>query len=79
MIYNDYSFVCDLFPLQKIEKLGAKVVTQINQCTHLVAAKVTRTMKFLCGVSVCRYILTPQWVEESHKNKWLLGKILYKH
>ena len=47
----------------------------MSQCTHLVANKVTRTMKFLCGVSVCKHIVTVQWVEESHKNKWILGKL----
>ncbi|XP_072045733.1 PAX-interacting protein 1-like [Amphiura filiformis] len=59
---------------KKVERLGGQVVTKINLCTHLVASKVTRTMKFLCGVSVCRHIITPQWVEESHKNQWLLDE-----
>ena len=34
-------------------------------CSHIVASRVTRTIKFLTGISVCDHIVTPQWVEQS--------------
>ena len=31
----------------------------------MVATRVTRTVKFLSGISVCDHIVTPEWVEQS--------------
>lgn len=36
-----------------------------SDCTHIVLPRVTRTIKFLCGMSVCRHIVTPAWVDSS--------------
>ena len=33
----------------------------------MVATRVTRTVKFLSGISVCDHIVTPEWVEQSGK------------
>ena len=55
-----------------VEGLGGQVVTTSNQCTHLVADRVSRTAKFLTTVSVARHVVTPQWIEESSKE----GKFL---
>ena len=38
---------------------------QGGDCTHIVLPRVTRTVKFLCGISVCDHIVTPAWVESS--------------
>ena len=38
-----------------------------RECTHMVATRVTRTVKFLSGISVCDHIVTPEWVEQSGK------------
>ena len=35
-----------------------------RECTHIVSPRVTRTVKFLSGISVCRHIVMPEWVEE---------------
>lgn len=57
---------------KKIEKLGGRIVDSITQCTHLIATKIMRTVKFLAGVSVCKHIVTPMWIEESYKSRWFL-------
>ncbi|XP_041467237.1 PAX-interacting protein 1-like isoform X1 [Lytechinus variegatus] len=57
---------------KKIEKLGGRIVDTISQCTHLIAVKIMRTVKFLAGVSVCKHIVTPMWIEESYKSRWFL-------
>ena len=36
-----------------------------RQCSHIVASRVTRTIKFLTGISLCDHIVTPEWVEQS--------------
>lgn len=36
-------------------------------CSHIVTPKVARTIKFLSGISVCKHMVTPKWVEESNK------------
>ncbi len=36
-----------------------------SDCTHIVLPRVTRTVKFLCGLSVCQYIVSPAWLESS--------------
>lgn len=40
-----------------------------QKCTHLVANKVTRTVKFLTAVSVVKHIVTTEWLEESWKSQ----------
>ncbi|XP_033638672.1 PAX-interacting protein 1-like isoform X1 [Asterias rubens] len=60
--------------VKKLEKLGGHVTDCIGACTHLVSSKVTRTVKFLSGVSVCRFIVTPMWIEESYKSRWFLDE-----
>ena len=41
------------------------VTDKARECTHMVATRVTRTVKFLSGISVCDHIVTPEWVEQS--------------
>lgn len=36
-----------------------------RECTHIVTPRVARTIKFLSGISICKYVVTPKWVEES--------------
>ena len=45
-------------------KLGGKVTENGQDCTHIVTPRIARTVKFLCGISVCKYVVTPKWVEE---------------
>ncbi|XP_038053452.1 PAX-interacting protein 1-like isoform X2 [Patiria miniata] len=60
--------------IKKLEKLGGRTADTMASCTHLITNKVTRTVKFLSGVSVCRFIVTPMWIEESYKSRWFLDE-----
>ncbi|CAB3993743.1 Hypothetical predicted protein [Paramuricea clavata] len=57
---------------EKLSALGGETATSIRTCTHIVASKIMRTIKFLTGISVCRYIVSPQWIDKSHE----VGKYL---
>lgn len=45
-----------------------------QKVTHLVARKVTRTVKFLTAVSVAKHIVKPEWLEESWSSNRFLGR-----
>jgi PAX-interacting protein 1 len=45
-------------------RFGGRLTDIGRECTHIVSPRVTRTVKFLSGISVCRHIVTPEWVEE---------------
>lgn len=49
-------------------RLGGVVTTNPKECTHLVTPRIARTIKFLSGISVCSYVVTPRWVEDSGKD-----------
>ncbi|XP_078579620.1 PAX-interacting protein 1-like [Branchiostoma floridae x Branchiostoma japonicum] len=53
----------------KVQLIGGEVAESIHKCTHLVSTKVLRTVKFLSGVSSCRFIVSPAWVEDSFKRR----------
>ena len=41
----------------------------------LMFLQIMRTIKFLTGISVCRYIVSPQWIEKSHEEGKYLGTL----
>ena len=45
-----------------------------RECTHIVLPRVTRTVKFLCGISVCEHVVTPAWVESSVREGRFVGE-----
>lgn len=53
--------------VKKLYILGGEVVDSAQRCTHLIAGKVTRTVKFLTAISVAKHIVTPEWLDESFK------------
>nr|XP_014350008.1 PREDICTED: PAX-interacting protein 1 [Latimeria chalumnae] len=53
--------------IKKLHFLGGEIADSAQKCTHLVASKVTRTVKFLTAISVVKHIITPEWLEESFK------------
>ncbi|XP_069814980.1 PAX-interacting protein 1 [Dendropsophus ebraccatus] len=53
--------------VKKLYILGGEVVDSAQKCTHLIASKVTRTVKFLTAISVAKHIVTPEWLDESFK------------
>lgn len=59
-----------------VKELGAEVTSQAKLATHLVMPKMGRTITFLCAISYVKFILKPQWIRESQKQKKLLGKRL---
>lgn len=50
--------------MQIILRFGGKLTDIGRECTHIVSPRVTRTVKFLSGISMCHHIVTPEWVEE---------------
>ncbi|KAF6086529.1 PAX interacting protein 1 [Phyllostomus discolor] len=53
--------------IKKLYILGGDVAESVPKCTHLIASKVTRTVKFLTAVSVVKHIVTPEWLDESFR------------
>lgn len=53
--------------IKKLYFLGGEVADSAHKCTHLVASKVTRTVKFLTAISIAQHIVTPEWLDESCK------------
>lgn len=60
-----------------VKDLGAEVTSQAKFATHLVMPKLGRTMAFLRAISYVKCVLKIEWIEESHKQKKLLGKTTY--
>ncbi|KAJ6593982.1 hypothetical protein B0H19DRAFT_920627 [Mycena capillaripes] len=55
-----------------LSKLGAKTVTQVSECTHLIAPGLVRTEKFLCALAAGAFILSEKWaIESAAANKLL--------
>ncbi|XP_066093386.1 PAX-interacting protein 1 isoform X2 [Saccopteryx bilineata] len=53
--------------VKKLYILGGDIAESAHKCTHLIASKVTRTVKFLTAISVVKHIVTPDWLDESLK------------
>lgn len=60
--------------LQKLYVLGGELAESAQKCTHLIASKVTRTVKFLTAISVVKHIVTPEWLEECFKCQKFIGE-----
>lgn len=63
--------------IKKLYDLGGEVADSAQKCTHLVANKVTRTVKFLTAISVVKHIVTPEWLEESWKSQKFVDEQSY--
>ena len=46
----------------------------VQKCTHLVANKVLRTVKFLTAIPVVKHVVTSEWLEESWKSQKFMGE-----
>ncbi|KAK1173993.1 PAX-interacting protein 1-like [Acipenser oxyrinchus oxyrinchus] len=55
--------------VKKLYFLGGELAENAQKCTHLIASKVTRTVKFLTAMSIVKHIVTPEWLEESFKSQ----------
>ncbi|KAG0699519.1 hypothetical protein DFH29DRAFT_1070645 [Suillus ampliporus] len=58
--------------IKRLNKLGAKMTTKPNDCTHLVTKGIVRTEKFLCAIACSPFVLTEGWVNSSVR----AGKLL---
>lgn len=59
---------------QKLYILGGEIAESAQKCTHLVASKVTRTVKFLTAISVVKHVVTPEWLDECFKCQAFVGE-----
>ncbi|XP_026575675.1 PAX-interacting protein 1 isoform X1 [Pseudonaja textilis] len=55
--------------IKKVYILGGNITESAQKCTHVIASKVTRTVKFLTAVSVAKHIVIPEWLEECFKSQ----------
>ncbi|KAM9669230.1 LOW QUALITY PROTEIN: PAX-interacting protein 1-like [Dama dama] len=62
----------------KLHILGGEVAESAQKCTHLIASKVKRTVKFLMAVSVVKHIVTPEWLEECFKCQKFIDEQNYR-
>ena len=58
-----------------IVSLGGQLVTNVNDCTHLVAKRISKSIKFISCVLKGIPILNEHWIEESFLSKMFLSKI----
>uniref|UniRef100_A0AAQ5Y962 PAX-interacting protein 1 n=1 Tax=Amphiprion ocellaris TaxID=80972 RepID=A0AAQ5Y962_AMPOC len=61
----------------KLHALGGEVADSSLKATHLVASKVTRTVKFLTAMSVVKHIISPEWLEESWRSQKFVDEQSY--
>lgn len=71
---NLFHIVCPSPALQRLYELGGEVVESAQKCTHLVANKVLRTVKFLTAIPVVKHVVTSDWLEESWKSQKFVGE-----
>ncbi|XP_058482379.1 PAX-interacting protein 1 isoform X2 [Solea solea] len=62
---------------ERLHSLGGEVADSSRTVTHLVACKVTRTVKFLIAMSVVKHIVSPEWLEESWRNQKFVEENTY--
>lgn len=62
---------------QWLHALGGEIADSNQKVTHLVATKVTRTVKFLAAMSVVKHIVKPDWLEESWRSQRFVGRCLF--
>lgn len=63
--------------LKKLHALGGEIADCTQKLTHLIASKVTRTVKFLTAMSVVKHIVKPEWLEESWKSQKFIGLYVF--
>lgn len=63
---------------QWLHALGGEIAESNQKITHLVATKVTRTVKFLTAMSVVKHIVKPAWLEESWRSQRFVGMCLFE-
>ncbi|XP_050550083.1 titin homolog [Spodoptera frugiperda] len=62
---------------QKLEKLGAAIVTDVMACTVVLTMQIKRTFKLLCAVGLGRPIVGPGWVQACSDTRMIVDPWLY--
>ncbi|XP_041848881.1 PAX-interacting protein 1 [Melanotaenia boesemani] len=62
---------------KRLLALGGEVADSSQKATHLLATKVTRTVKFLTAMSVVKHIVSPEWLEESWRSQKFVDEQRY--
>lgn len=57
-------------------ELGLEVTSQAKLATHLVMPSLNRTIAFLCAVNYVKFVLSVDWIKDSHKDKKLKGEMV---
>lgn len=64
--------------MEAIKKMpGIREADFVEEATHMIAGKIARTEKFLCGIGVCRWILDISWLRDSYSD-WKRGIHTFK-
>lgn len=58
---------------QKLQRLGIRLANEGGFCTHLAAAQIVRTEKFLCALAYAPVVVSLKWVEDCIAKDSLLG------
>lgn len=62
-----------------VAKLGGRMATSPQSCSHLVAPAVIRTVKFLTAFSIAKHVVRSEWIEKSVQHGQFLGELLCVH
>ncbi|XP_028449789.1 PAX-interacting protein 1 isoform X2 [Perca flavescens] len=62
---------------KRLHALGGEVADGSPKVTHLLASKVTRTVKFLTAMSVVKHIVSPEWLDESWRSQKFVDEQSY--
>ena len=76
-----FIFFFSLSFFQKILELGGYLARTSVEATHLVMGGniAPRTVKFMCAISCCQFIVSLQWVIDSHNEARFLRKYRYSY
>ncbi|CAH0726856.1 unnamed protein product, partial [Brenthis ino] len=61
----------------KLEKLGAIIVTEVSKCTVVLTMQIKRTFKLLCAVGLGRPVVGPAWVQACADTNMIVDPWLY--
>ncbi|KAJ8719454.1 hypothetical protein PYW08_011629 [Mythimna loreyi] len=62
---------------QKLEKLGAVIVTDVLECSVVLTMQIKRTFKLLCAAGLGRPIVGPAWVQACADTNTIVDPWLY--
>ncbi|XP_039756853.1 mediator of DNA damage checkpoint protein 1-like isoform X2 [Pararge aegeria] len=70
------AFACDEVK-EKLEKLGAIIVSDVMTCTVVLTMQIKRTFKLLCAVGLGKPIVGPNWVQACADTNMVVDPWLY--